>query len=52
METDNELYAGFFDVKSYEELENEIDKSAISGKYLIIGTAASFSVLLLMGKFN
>lgn len=48
----NEIYAGFYDVKSYEDLEDEMEQSIGLKKHLMMLPLAVFLFALLLGKLN
>lgn len=51
MTAKNELYAGFYDEKIYEEFEDEIETSNDLKKLLMMSPAAAVLLALLAGKF-
>lgn len=52
MAPQNEVYAGFIDVKNYEELESEMEESISPKKLLIMASVAMVLFLLFLGEFN
>lgn len=48
----NEIYAGFYDVKSYEDLEDEMEQSIELKKHFLMLPLAVFIFALLLGKLN